>query len=119
MKNVHDFGPKLRQCREAKGLSQKELAALLTTSHSVIGKYERQEMTPSIEVAIKIAKLLDTTVAYLLGETQEDNLLRNSEMLERLKQIEGLNEEGRKQIFTVVDALIRDFKTKQAFGIAS
>ena len=52
------FGKKLRECREAKGLSQKELAKLLNTSYSVIGKYERDEMQPSIEAAKKIAKAL-------------------------------------------------------------
>jgi len=51
----------IRLAREAKGLSQKELAKLLNTSYSVIGKYERDEMQPSIEAAKKIAKLIDTT----------------------------------------------------------
>ena len=49
------FGKKLRECREAKELSQKELAKLLNTSYSVIGKYERDEMLPSIKAAQKIS----------------------------------------------------------------
>jgi len=39
--------------RTARSLSQKELAKLLNTSYSVIGKYERDEMQPSIEAAKK------------------------------------------------------------------
>lgn len=35
---------------------------ILNTSYSVIGKYERDEMIPSIEVAKNIAKILGTTV---------------------------------------------------------
>lgn len=42
------FGKKLRECREAKELSQQELAKMLKTSHSVVGRYERAEMVPSI-----------------------------------------------------------------------
>ena len=36
----------------------------------VIGRYEHDEMIPSIEAAKNIAKLLNTTVGYLLGETE-------------------------------------------------
>ncbi|WP_394369189.1 helix-turn-helix domain-containing protein [Fulvivirga marina] len=35
-------------------MSQGELAKMLNTSTSVIGRYERDEMTPSIEVAKKL-----------------------------------------------------------------
>ncbi|MGB4293553.1 MAG: helix-turn-helix transcriptional regulator [Bacteroidales bacterium] len=45
---MDSFGKKLRECREAKGLSQKELAKQLDTHHSIIGKYEGDEMLPSI-----------------------------------------------------------------------
>ena len=34
----------------------------------VIGRYEHDEMIPSIEAAKNIAKLLNTPVGYLLGE---------------------------------------------------
>lgn len=53
------FGKKLRECRETKGLSQQEFAKMLKTSHSVIGRYERDEMVPSIEVVKKMADLLE------------------------------------------------------------
>ena len=64
------FGKKMADCRKKVGLSQKELSKILNTSYSVIGKYERDEMTPSINAARKIAKILNTTVGYLLGETE-------------------------------------------------
>ena len=36
--------------------------------------------------------------------------------LQRLNEIAKLPEEGKQQIFMVVDALIRDFRTKQAYS---
>jgi transcriptional regulator with XRE-family HTH domain len=72
------FGKKLRECREATGLSQRELAKLLNTSYSVVGKYERDEMLPSIKAAKKIAKLVDTTVGYLLDETEQTPTCSNA-----------------------------------------
>jgi predicted transcriptional regulator len=34
------FGKKPRECREAKGFSQQELAKKLGSAHTVIGRYE-------------------------------------------------------------------------------
>ncbi len=106
------FGKKLAECRKAKGLSQKELAKLLNTSHSVIGKYEREEMTPSIEAAVKLANLLDTTVGYLLGENKEASLLKDPKMLKRLEDIDNLPSEDKQGILYAIDNLLKAAKLK-------
>ena len=72
------FGKKLAALRKGKKMSQTDLAKKLSTSVSVISRYERDEMAPSIETAKRLAGLLDTTVGYLLGET-EDCLLYTSD----------------------------------------
>ena len=58
----------LKTTGEEKNISQSELARLLSVHHSIIGKYERDEVKPSIDVVKNIAAALDTTVGYLLGE---------------------------------------------------
>ncbi len=110
------FGKKLRECREAKGLSQRELAKLLNTSYSVIGKYERDEMLPSIKAAQSIAKLIDTTVGYLLGETEQTNVLKDPTMLQRLNQISNLSDDDKHCILYTLDGLLQNVRTKQAFA---
>ncbi len=107
-----DFGKRLAECRKAKGLSQKELATQLNTSHSVIGKYEREEMTPSIEAAVKLANLLDTTVTYLLGENKDSKLLKDPAMLKRLQEIEGLTQEDKNGVLYALDNLLKAAKLK-------
>jgi transcriptional regulator with XRE-family HTH domain len=111
------FGKKLRECREAKELSQKELAKLLNTSYSVIGKYERDEMSPSIEAAKKIAKLIDTTVGYLLSDTEQENILKDPLMLHRLNEINELPEDDRHCILYTIDNLLQNVKAKKAFAV--
>jgi len=76
----------------SQGLSQQDLAKLLETSYTVIGKYERDEMKPSIDVAKKLAKLVDTTVGYLLGESKDMNVLKDPNMLKRLNDIQSFPE---------------------------
>ncbi len=107
---MSSFGKKVSECRKAKNLSQKELAEIFSTSHTTIGKYERDEMTPSIEAARKIAKILDTTVGYLLGETEQADLFKDKKMLQRLQDITKLPEKERDSILLTLDHFIKASK---------
>ena len=110
------FGKRLRECRKQKGLSQNEVASLLNTNHSVIGKYERDDVKPSIDAVKRLAEVLNTTVSYLLGEAENDELFKDPEMLRRLKDINSLPEEDKKHILFNLDAVLRDVKTRQAYA---
>jgi transcriptional regulator with XRE-family HTH domain len=106
------FGKKITALRKDKKISQGELAKLINTSTSVIGRYERDEMTPSIEAARKIAKILGTTVGYLLDETEQENLFKDPDMLKRLNAIEKMDKEDKNHILYAIDGLIKSVKLK-------
>lgn len=72
--------------------------ALLKTSYTVIGKYERDETKPSIEVSKNIPKHLDTTVGYLIGESEDSDLLKDPAMLKRLNELGSLPQHDREYI---------------------
>jgi transcriptional regulator with XRE-family HTH domain len=110
------FGTRLRDCRKAKNLSQNELAGILNTNHSVIGKYERDDVKPSIDVVKKLAEVLNTTIAFLLGEASSNDMFKDPDMLKRLKEINDLSEEDKKCILYNLDAVLRDVKTRQAYA---
>ena len=114
---MDSFGKKLRECREAKSLSQNELAKLIEAHHSIIGKYERDEVKPSIDVVKKIAEVLDTTAGYLLGESNEKDALKDPLMLKRLNDINQLAERDKEHILYTIDGLLRDAKTRQAYSV--
>lgn len=107
---MDSFGKRLTACRKAKNLSQKELAEIFNTSHTTIGKYERDEMTPSIEAAKKLAKILDTTVGYLLGETDRADLFKDPAMLQRLQDILNLPSKEKECLLMTVDHFIKAAK---------
>jgi hypothetical protein len=50
---------------------------------------------------------------YLVGKT---DLKLDSSTLNRIREVTALPDEDRKQVFMVVDALIRDFKAKKAYA---
>lgn len=107
---MSSFGKRVAECRKAKNLSQKELAEIFNTSHTTIGKYERDEMTPSIEAAKKLANILDTTVGYLLGENEDSELFKDKKMLQRLQDIMKLPEQERSSILLTLDHFIKASK---------
>jgi transcriptional regulator with XRE-family HTH domain len=107
---MSSFGKKLTDSRKAKNLSQKQLADLFETSHTTIGKYERDEMVPSIEAAKKLAKILDTTVGYLLGEDGQANLFKDKKMLQRLQDITNLPDKEKDSILLTLDHFIKASK---------
>ena len=87
------------------------------TSYTVIGKYERDETKPSIEVARNMARLLDTTVGHLLGENDDLNVLKDPAMLKRLNELNSLSEPDRDSILYALDGLLRDAKARKAYAL--
>lgn len=106
------FGKKLRESREAKEFSQSELAKRLNTNHSIIGKYERDEVKPTIDVVKKLAEVLETTAGYLLGESEDRELLKDPTMLKRLNDIAKFPEKDKNCILYALDAMINSVKLK-------
>jgi transcriptional regulator with XRE-family HTH domain len=104
------FGKKMREAREAKGLSQNGLATELGVHHSIIGKYERDEVKPSIDVVKKMAKILDTTGGYLLGETKDMQLIKDPAMLKRFNEINDLPDKDKECIMSLMDAYLAKAK---------
>jgi transcriptional regulator with XRE-family HTH domain len=103
--------------RKEKGWSQTELAKKLNTSVSVISRYERDEMTPSIEAAKKLADLLNSTVGYLLGETDESNIFKDPDMLRRFNDIKSFAENEKEQILFTLDAMIHEIKNRRTYTV--
>jgi transcriptional regulator with XRE-family HTH domain len=110
------FGKKIESLRKSNKLSQTDLAKQLNTSVSVISRYERDEMTPSTDTAKRLADLLNTTVGYLLGETEDDQLLKDPKMMLRFKDIKSFAEQEKKQIYFTLDAVIREIKNRRTYA---
>jgi transcriptional regulator with XRE-family HTH domain len=109
---MDSFGKKIAALRKEMKISQGELAKQLETSTSVIGRYERDEMTPSIEAARKLSKTLNTTVGYLLGENKDSQLLKDPSMLKRLQDIDSLPQEDKTGVLYALDNLLKAAKFK-------
>ena len=113
---MSDFSKRLREQRDTLGLSQSKLASSVGVHHSIIGRYERDEAKPTIDVIIRMAKALNTSVAYLLGENEDANLFQDPSMLKRFKDILQLPKEDQDALLRNIDAFLRDFHTQKAYA---
>ena len=109
-----NIGERIMQLRKAKNWSQDELAKKIEASRVMIGKYEREDNSPSIEVIVKLAKAFEVSVDYLLGEGL--NATYDKEMVKRLDELENLPQDEKQQVFRYMDLVIRDYKTKKAYA---
>lgn len=110
------FGLKLAFCRRQRKLSQQQLGKLAEVSGDIVGKYERDEMKPSIETAKRLAEALGVTLDYLVGDGEMEPML-DKQMIERLAQIEKMPEEVRERVLFFIDLAIRDYKAKGVYAV--
>ena len=63
------IGDRLKRAREAAGFSLRDLEDQIEkeVSAQAIGKYERNEMMPTLNVLLRLAKALKVTPEFLLG----------------------------------------------------
>ena len=61
-----DCSEKLRTLREAKGLTQLQVANKIGISKAMISAYETASKAPSIEVLIRLAQLFGVSIDYLV-----------------------------------------------------
>jgi transcriptional regulator with XRE-family HTH domain len=110
------IGDKIQTLRKQQGWSQQQLAKKIGTSGPIIGRYERGEMTPSVEVAKKLADTFDVTLDYLVDDTGKATEIKDKAMLQRIMDIQALDTEDQKTIVYVLDSLLRDAKAKKAYA---
>lgn len=104
------FSKRLREQREVLGFSQTKLASAVKLHQSIIGRYERDEAKPTIDVVSRIALVLGTSVGYLLGETEQAHLFKDKKMLERFQEIVDLPEKEKDCLLMTIDHFIKAAK---------
>lgn len=110
---VMDIGNRITQLRKEKGLTREVLGKIIGTSGAVIGRYERNEITPSVETAKKMAEALGISLDFLVGSVAY-NL--DTEIIKKMQDIQQLPLDDKKHLFYIVDNILQNVKAKQAFA---
>lgn len=106
------FGERLLSTRKKKKISQDELAKQIGVHAPVIGRYERDEVKPSIETAFKIAKALEVSLDYLTGLS---DLKLDKNIVNIITNLQKLDKQDKEHIFMTINALVRDAKARNTY----
>lgn len=106
------FGERILSVRKRLKWSQGELAEKVGTSAPIIGRYERNEIKPSIDTAKSIADALGVTIDFLIAG---DDTVMDKELLQKIKDIESFSEEEKAKIYDLIDMAISYHKAKKAY----
>ena len=109
------LGEKINLLRKQNKLSQAEFAEKIGVSRDAVGKYERNDITPTIERVIRMSETFNVSIDFLVSNQEKEEEL-NKETVKRIKEIQKLPDSEKTTIISVIDAFIRDFKAKKAFG---
>ena len=77
----------------------------------MIGKYERDVITPSIDVIIKTADAFEVSIDFLAGKTK---MVLDKPTVKRLEDIAKLPDDNKNFVLNLIDMALRDFKVKRA-----
>ncbi|MBF0548737.1 MAG: helix-turn-helix transcriptional regulator [Candidatus Riflebacteria bacterium] len=108
------LGEKIKSLRKEKGLSQHEFAEKIGADARQISRYETGRITPSVEAIIKIAKVFDVSIDYLLLTDAARKSLKvdDPNLMDRFQVIQILPEEDRACVFHILDAFLAKRKIK-------
>jgi len=112
---MNELGKRIQELRKQHNISQNELADRVNVSKAQMSRYEVKGVQPPADILNKIAEVLGTSVDYLInGNTDEKAKasLKNTELIQRFKDIEALPEEEQNVLLQVISAYIRDFKAR-------
>ncbi len=115
-----NIGKKIKSIREAKGMTAKEVISAVDMGAPMYSRIENSVNEPSLSTLEKIAKALGVKVSDFFDT--EDKLADvnsyDASIMEKIKLIEVLNDEEKKIVFSLVDALVGKKKLKDALSSA-
>ena len=112
---MSNLGERIKIVRIQKKMSQADLANAAGVHQKNISKYEGGGVVPSALILNEMARALGVTADYLLGSDQDD-VIKDTELLKHFKDIDKMPEELKSALITVIEAFVRDSKTKAAYS---
>jgi transcriptional regulator with XRE-family HTH domain len=104
------FGFRLRQTRQDRGLSQKQLAELVNADVMQVSRYERGQVLPALETAVALAEVLRVSADWLfMGRDEKASAapeIADVRLYERFLDAVKLDRNDRDAIILLIDGVI-------------
>lgn len=83
----YQFGEKIREVRERKRITLKEVAEKASLSESLISQIERNKVSPAIDTLLKIIDILDIDLDYIFSDFKKDRSINLVRLNERSRSV--------------------------------
>ena len=104
------FGEKIKKLRKEKNLTQNDLSKTINVHSRLLGKYELDQVKPTTDVIVKIARALKVSTDYLLfneeTESKPSIYIKDIELLELFEKLEKMKGKDKETIISVINAFI-------------
>lgn len=97
---------RLRELRKSKGISLKELGAIVGVAESTMSLYESGKRQPDYETLLKLSEYYGVTVDYLLRGSEEEQLPEELVILNR--KARNWSPEKRKQLLDMARIMFKE-----------
>jgi transcriptional regulator with XRE-family HTH domain len=109
---VASFGEKLTQARKKLGWFQDDLWQKVEDHGHHVGKYENGRAIPNADTIIRIAKILNVSIDYLLLDDFKENailsaILQDWGLIRKFETVEKMDENNKHVITSLIDAYIK------------
>jgi len=111
-----NFGEKIKLLRKENSWSQKELSKKINTDTRQISLYENNKVAPSADTIVRISKVFNVSIDYLLIDdiVRRPLNVKDESIFERIQMIELLTEEEKQSVYNIIDGLAAKNKLKNA-----
>jgi transcriptional regulator with XRE-family HTH domain len=110
-----EIGERIKKIREARGLSQKEIANMIKMDQSQYFKLEKDKTDPSVSTLAKVAKALGIQLSELFAnDLLKDVNSYDKSLMEKITLIDQLDEEEKMSLFKIIDGLFSKKKMKDS-----
>jgi transcriptional regulator with XRE-family HTH domain len=104
---MSDFGSILKQLRSEKGFSQDVFASKIGIHVTNLSKYERNISIPSLEVAKRMAEVLEISLDRLVhGENIAQDTLEDSDLLSLFNKAQKLSSKQKETVKDFLSAFV-------------
>ncbi len=109
------FGARLKELRNQRRWTQKEVAAKIGLQLSQFNKYESGMHVPPADKLIQLAELFATTTDYLLtGAVTDAQPITNTRLLERFRALTQCEPDEQETVIRLIDAVIVKHRVESA-----
>ena len=117
---MSSFGEKLKELRRKMGLSQDALGEKIGIHGRHVGKYEVGKALPNADTVIKIAKLFNVSIDYLLLDEESNPTpamkISDKDLLENFAKISKFEEKEKDTVKSLLEAFIAKQQIKEIVG---